>query len=114
VMLHISYEEQRARLLQRLADPTKRWKFHVSDLADRALWNDYQAAYADALTRCSTGPAPWYLVPADRKWYRDWAVANLLLAHLDELKLTYPDVDLNRSDLRKRLEHDERSDIRKH
>jgi PPK2 family polyphosphate:nucleotide phosphotransferase len=103
VMLHISYAEQRARLLSRLDDPTKHWKFREGDLDDRDRWADYQAAYQDALSRCSTGSAPWYVVPADRKWYRDWAVANLLLAHLDELKLGYPDVRLDIPVLRERL-----------
>jgi len=90
VMLHISEAEQRDRLLARLEDPTKRWKFRAGDLEDRERWREYQAAYADALGRCSTDEAPWYVVPADRKWYRNWAVANLLLAHLDELRLEYP------------------------
>jgi len=111
VMLHISFEEQRARLLARLDDPTKHWKFHESDLDDRARWDEYQEAYAAALSRCSTEAAPWYVVPADRKWYRDWAVANILLAHLDELKLDYPTGDLNIAELRKRLESAEKSDV---
>jgi len=106
VMLHISYEEQRKRLLARLEDPTKRWKFNPSDLDDRALWPAFQAAYEDALTRCNTETAPWYVVPADRKWYRNWAVANLLLAVFDGIGLTYPEVDLDVPDLRKRLESD--------
>src|SRR5262245_9002916 len=103
VMLHISYEEQRARLLRRLDDPTKRWKFREGDLDDRDRWSQYQTAYQDAVSKCSTGSAPWYVVPADRKWYRDWAVANVLLAHLDELKLTYPEVGLDLPSLRERV-----------
>ena len=103
LMLHISYEEQRARLLARLDDPTKRWKFRVGDLDDRDRWAEYQRAYAEAVSRCDAGHAPWYVVPADRKWYRDWAVANILLAHLDELKLSYPQVDLDLPLLRQRL-----------
>jgi PPK2 family polyphosphate:nucleotide phosphotransferase len=103
VMLHVSYEEQRARLLARLDDPTKRWKFNPSDLDDRDRWSDYQQAYADVLRRCGTRAAPWYVVPADRKWYRNWAVANLLLAHLDDLNLEYPDVELDLDALRARL-----------
>ena len=106
VMLHISYEEQRQRLLARLEDPTKRWKFNPSDLNDRALWPDFQAAYEDALTRCNVDAARWHVVPADRKWYRNWAVANLLLAALHDMNLTYPDVDLGVAELRKRLESD--------
>jgi PPK2 family polyphosphate:nucleotide phosphotransferase len=103
VMLHLSYEEQRARLLARLDDPTKRWKFNPADLDDRDRWAEYQTAYAEALQRCGTRAAPWYVVPADRKWYRNWAVANLLLAHLDDLHLEYPDVELDLDALRARL-----------
>jgi PPK2 family polyphosphate:nucleotide phosphotransferase len=103
VMLHISYEEQRERLLARLENPTKRWKFNPSDLDDRAHWHEYQQAYADVLAKCGPAHAPWYVVPADRKWYRNWAVANLLLAHLDEIGLTFPSVDLDTEALTARL-----------
>nr|WSZ99124.1 polyphosphate kinase 2 family protein [Streptomyces sp. NBC_00857] len=90
VFLHISYEEQRARLLARLDNPDKHWKFNPSDIEDRALWPAYQEAYELALQRCSTAAAPWYLVPADRKWYRNWAISTLLLEHLEALDPTYP------------------------
>jgi PPK2 family polyphosphate:nucleotide phosphotransferase len=106
VMLHLSYEEQRKRLLARLDDPTKRWKFNPADLDDRDRWAEYQQAYADVQRKCGTKAAPWYVVPADRKWYRNWAVANLLLAHLDDLHLEYPDVDLDLDALRARLGSD--------
>ena len=89
-MLHISRDEQRERLLARLADPTKRWKFNVGDLAERDRWDDYAAAYQDALARCNADAAPWYVVPADRKWYRNWAVQQLLLETLRELDPQYP------------------------
>jgi PPK2 family polyphosphate:nucleotide phosphotransferase len=102
VMLHISPEEQRQRLLARLDDPTKRWKFNPADLEDRERWDDYQQAYGDVLDRCAAA-APWHVVPADRKWYRNWAVANLLLAHLDELGLEYPAVQLPVAELAARL-----------
>lgn len=107
VMLHISREEQRLRLLARLDDPTKHWKFSEADLDDRKLWYEYQRAYEIAIERTSTPAAPWHVVPADRKWYRNWAVANLVLAHLEQLKLTYPDVNLDVPALRHRLELDE-------
>ena len=87
-MLHISPDEQ--RLLARLADPTKRWKFNEADLTERKLWDDYQGAYQDALERCHTDAAPWYVIPADRKWYRNWAVQQLLLQTLRELDPQYP------------------------
>jgi PPK2 family polyphosphate:nucleotide phosphotransferase len=89
-MLHISRDEQRERLLERLRDPAKRWKFNAGDLAERALWDDYQAAYQDALERCHTDVAPWYVIPADRKWYRNWAIQQLLLETLRELDPQYP------------------------
>jgi PPK2 family polyphosphate:nucleotide phosphotransferase len=90
VMLHISYAEQGRRLLERLSDPRKHWKYNPSDIDARARWNDYQAAYAEALGRCGTDAAPWFVVPADRKWYRDWAVAHLLRETFDTLDLGYP------------------------
>jgi len=91
IMLHISPEEQFERLRARLDDPTKRWKFNPGDIDERARWAQYQEAYRDALANCSTDRAPWFVVPADRKWYRDWAVARLLQETLESLKLRYPD-----------------------
>jgi PPK2 family polyphosphate:nucleotide phosphotransferase len=101
--LHISYDEQRERLLARLADPDKYWKFNEGDLAERARWADYQEAYRIALERCSTPEAPWYAVPADRKWYRNWAVGRLLEETLAELDPQYPRPDLDVPRLRKAL-----------
>jgi PPK2 family polyphosphate:nucleotide phosphotransferase len=89
--LHISKDEQRARLLARLDDPTKHWKFNPDDLESRARWDEYMTAYADAIERCSTELAPWHIVPADRKWYRNWAITNLLIEQLDALGLRWPD-----------------------
>ncbi|MER7458937.1 PPK2 family polyphosphate kinase [Micromonospora sp. NPDC126480] len=90
VLLHISYAEQGRRLLERLDDPRKHWKYDPSDIDARARWDDYRAAYAEALSRCGTDVAPWFVVPADRKWYRDWAVAHLLRETFDTLALGYP------------------------
>jgi PPK2 family polyphosphate:nucleotide phosphotransferase len=95
VMLHISAEEQRQRLMARLDDPTKYWKYNPADIDERAKWDDYRAAYQDALSRCSTETAPWYVVPADRKWYRDWAVATLLHETLADMGLGYPPPDFD-------------------
>jgi len=95
VMLHVSYEEQRRRLLARLDDPTKHWKYNPGDVDERRLWPDYQAAYADALGRCSTDHAPWYVVPADHKWYRNWAVAHLLRETFADLDPRYPSPDFD-------------------
>lgn len=88
--LHISKGTQRERLAARLEDPTKYWKYNPADVDERALWPDYQAAYADALRRCNTVGAPWFVVPADRKWYRNWAIASLLLETLRQLDPRYP------------------------
>ncbi|MFJ6195944.1 PPK2 family polyphosphate kinase [Micromonospora sp. NPDC092111] len=90
VFLHISRDEQAQRLAERLTDPTKYWKYSPSDLDSRARWDDYQAAYAEALGRCGGEDAPWFVVPADRKWYRDWAVAHLLRETFEGLDLGYP------------------------
>lgn len=88
--LHISPDEQKERLLARLDDPAKQWKYNPGDVDVRARWSAYQEAYADALTRCHADVAPWYVIPADRKWYRNWAVASLLLETLRELAPVTP------------------------
>ncbi|MEU6882375.1 PPK2 family polyphosphate kinase [Streptomyces sp. NPDC046712] len=103
VFLHISYEEQRARLLQRLDNPDKHWKFNAGDIEERALWPAYQRAYELTLERCSTPEAPWYVVPADRKWYRNWAISTLLLEHLEALDPRYPAGDFDVAECRKQL-----------
>jgi PPK2 family polyphosphate:nucleotide phosphotransferase len=101
--LHISKEEQRDRLLKRLDDPTKHWKFSPGDIDDRRLWEDYERAYETALERCNTDAAPWYVVPADRKWYRNWAMTKLLLEHLEGLELTWPKAQFDVAEQRARL-----------
>jgi PPK2 family polyphosphate:nucleotide phosphotransferase len=103
VFLHLSREEQRQRLLARLDDPNKHWKFNPRDVDERALWDDYQQAYAAALERCNRDAAPWYRVPADRKWYRNWAVASLLVEQLEDMKLTWPKADFDVGEQRARL-----------
>lgn len=95
VFLHISPEEQRARLLARLDRPDKHWKFSPTDVEERERWPDYREAYQVALERCSTEAAPWYVVPADRKWYRNWAISRLLLEHLERIDPAYPQPDLD-------------------
>ena len=89
--LHISKEEQRERLQARLDEPHKRWKFSRGDLKERALWDDYQAAYEAVLSRTSTEWAPWYVVPADRKWYRNLVISSALVDTLDTLDPQYPE-----------------------
>jgi PPK2 family polyphosphate:nucleotide phosphotransferase len=103
VFLHISQEEQRQRLLARLDDPTKHWKFNPRDLDERARWADYQEAYEAVLERCNSDLAPWYRIPADRKWYRDWAIASLLVEQLEDMKLTWPKGDFDVEEQRARL-----------
>jgi PPK2 family polyphosphate:nucleotide phosphotransferase len=103
VFLHISKEEQRQRLIARLDDPTKHWKFNPRDIDERAWWQEYEAAYEAVLTRCNPETAPWYVVPADRKWYRNWAVAHLLVEHLEDMKLEWPKADLDVAEQRSRL-----------
>lgn len=92
--LHISREEQRERLQARIDDPEKRWKFNAGDLEERKYWDDYQNAYAEAIAETSTDEAPWYVIPADRKWYRNVAIAEILASRLDALDLSYPQVEL--------------------
>ncbi len=89
--LHISKDEQARRLQARLDDPDKRWKFSKGDLKERLLWNDYQAAYTDALSLCSTEYAPWYVIPANRKWYRNYVIANILVETLRKLDPQFPE-----------------------
>ncbi|MER5754102.1 PPK2 family polyphosphate kinase [Streptomyces sp. NPDC002088] len=101
--LHISYDQQRRRLLNRLDNPDKHWKFTPGDIDDRALWPAYQEAYEIALERCSTPYAPWFVIPADRKWYRNWAVSKLLLEHLEALDPQYPKADFDVAECRRRL-----------
>jgi PPK2 family polyphosphate:nucleotide phosphotransferase len=90
VFLHISREEQAERLRERLERPDKRWKFRRGDVDERARWEDYMAAYEEAIARTSTATAPWYVVPADHKWFRDWAVSRIVIETLREMDPRYP------------------------
>jgi PPK2 family polyphosphate:nucleotide phosphotransferase len=101
--LHISPEEQRKRLLARIDDPTKCWKYNPQDVDERGYWAHYAAAYDDALTRCNTESAPWYVIPADHKWYRDLAISRLLLEHLRELDPAFPEASFDPAEERRRL-----------
>jgi len=105
-MLHISAEEQRERLLARLDDPTKHWKFNPGDLDERALWPAYREAYEIALERTNTEHAPWHVVPADRKWYRNLAIGSLLHHALTGLDLEWPRADFDVAAERRRLEEE--------
>jgi len=91
--LHISKERQRERLQDRLEDPTEHWKFKVSDLDTRVQWDAYMAAYEDALSFCSTPYAPWYIIPANRKWVRNLLISRILLQTLSALDMTWPPLE---------------------
>ena len=93
LFLHISPEEQQERLQARLDEPDKRWKFRAGDLEDRARWDDFAAAYEEAITETSTPWAPWYVIPADRKWVRDVAVARIMVDTLERLDPQFPEPD---------------------
>jgi PPK2 family polyphosphate:nucleotide phosphotransferase len=90
VWLHISAKEQRRRLIERAERPDKRWKLQPSDLTERKYWDDYQVAADEMLVRTSTAWAPWYVIPADHKWYRNWVVSEILIATLEEMDPHYP------------------------
>ena len=88
--LHISKQEQKKRLLERLSDPSKRWKVNEDDFKKRKKWDQYMEAYGDAISRSSTRWAPWYIIPANKKWFRNWAIANIIAETLEQLKIKYP------------------------
>ena len=92
VVLHISKDEQKKRLQARITDPQKRWKLSAADLKERALWDDYQEAYEDAINCCATDDAPWYIIPANHKWARDLAIAEIVLRVLKKMKPRYPKI----------------------
>lgn len=93
IFLNVSKEEQRERMQDRVDDPDERWKFRLGDLDDRALWDDYQEAFRDAIRKTTTDDAPWYVVPADRKWVRNLTVAKILRHHLELIDPQYPQPD---------------------
>jgi PPK2 family polyphosphate:nucleotide phosphotransferase len=102
--LHISYEEQGNRLMERLKNPDKRWKFNEQDIDERAYWDDYMSAYSLAVSRCSTNIAPWFVIPANDKVYRDWAVTKILVETLRDMNPKYPQPRFNIARLIKRLQ----------
>ncbi len=93
--LHIDLDEQKERLQARLDDPAKHWKFRLGDLTERKLWPDYMQAYEDVLSKTSTKYAPWYIVPANRKWFRDLVISSVLVDTLEGLKMKYPESEEN-------------------
>lgn len=91
--LHISKEEQKRRLESRLHDPNKHWKFSRNDIQERAFWNDYQAAFEDAINNCSTDYAPWYVIPANKKWYRNLVIARTIADTLEAMNPQFPEAE---------------------
>ncbi len=91
--LHISKDEQKKRLQDRLDDPSKHWKFSVNDLPERKLWDDYMTAYQDALSATSTEAAPWHLIPSNHKWFRDLLVSQIIVKTMEKMDLQFPKVD---------------------
>ncbi len=102
-MLHISADTQRERLLARLDDPTKHWKFNPGDIDERAKWPYYREAYEIALERTNTDVAPWYVVPSDRKWYRNLAIGELLLQTLQAMAPQWPVTEFDVAEQKQRL-----------
>lgn len=88
--LHISKEEQKKRFEQRLRDENRHWKISAADFAERKYWSDYTKAYEEAITRCSTKWAPWYIIPANRKWFRNLAVSEIIVETLEEMEMSFP------------------------
>jgi polyphosphate kinase 2 (PPK2 family) len=88
--LHISKDEQKKRFMERIDDPDKRWKISQADFDERKFWDEYTSAYEDALERCSTKRAPWYVIPADKKWFRDLAVSHIIVETLEQMDLKFP------------------------
>ncbi|MBI3590643.1 MAG: polyphosphate kinase 2 family protein [Candidatus Melainabacteria bacterium] len=98
--LHISKEEQKKRLEARLNDPTKNWKFSLSDIKERELWDKYTKAYEEMLSRCSTEYAPWFVIPANHKWFRNFAVSQIIVEELGSLKMKFPKSSLDLSKIK--------------
>jgi PPK2 family polyphosphate:nucleotide phosphotransferase len=100
--LHVSKKEQKKRFLERIDDPSKNWKFSLSDLKERGYWNDYQKAYEEAISETSTKHAPWFIIPADDKWFTRLAIAAIIYRQFEKLKFSYPKVtDAQRAELEK-------------
>jgi len=99
--LYISKDEQLARFKERLDEPAKHWKISEADYKERSFWDDYMAAYEDALSRCSTPHAPWFVIPADHKWFRNLAVARIVVEHLEGLKMKYPKPSVDIEEIRR-------------
>jgi PPK2 family polyphosphate:nucleotide phosphotransferase len=108
--LHISKDEQLRRFRERLLDPTKQWKISESDYGEREFWNDYMAAYEDALKECSTDRAPWFIIPANHRWFRNLAVAQIVVEHLEALKMKLPAPTVDLKQIERKYHHAEKEE----
>ena len=100
--LHISKEEQLKRFEQRLDDPAKRWKISEADYAEREYWDDYLRAYEDAIEKCNTDDAPWFVIPADHKWFRDLAISEIIVATMESMKIQVPEPTVDIEEIRRK------------
>ncbi len=100
--LHISKEEQLERFKARLDDPSRRWKISESDYSEREYWNDYETAYEDAINKCTTDLAPWFVIPSDRKWFRDLAIAHIVVERMEGLGIKIPEPTVDIAEIRKK------------
>jgi PPK2 family polyphosphate:nucleotide phosphotransferase len=100
--LHIDKEEQLERFKERLEDPTKQWKISEADYVERGYWDEYQRAYEDAIGKCSTSYAPWYIIPSNHKWFRNLAVSGILVDRLEALNMTFPAPTVNIAEIKKK------------
>ncbi|MEW4564630.1 polyphosphate kinase 2 family protein [Bremerella sp. JC770] len=105
--LHIDPEEQLERFKKRLDSPAKQWKISDADYSERIYWDDYTKAYEDALTKCSTDHAPWFTIPSNRKWFRNYVVAKIMVSALESLNMSYPETSVDLAEIR-RLYHEEK------
>ncbi len=101
--LHISKEEQLTRFEERLEDATKQWKISEADYTERAFWGDYMTAYEEALSRCSTAKAPWFVIPSDHKWFRNLAIARIVVEYLESLDMKYPEPSVDLAHIRRKF-----------
>ena len=100
IYLHISKDEQKDRFQDRLDDPSKHWKFDEGDLEKRKKWDDYMEAFEDAINKCSTDESPWYIIPANKKWFRNVLISKVLVETIEAMNLTYPQTDLDPSQIK--------------
>jgi PPK2 family polyphosphate:nucleotide phosphotransferase len=108
--LHISKDEQLQRFGRRLEDPTRQWKISEADYQERKAWGDYQDAYEEAFSQCSTDVAPWYVIPSDHKWFRDLAIARILVEALEKLAIELPKASVDLADIRRKYHAEAKGD----